>query len=856
MARMFTKLGELQVELHMEPGALRWVVGNAVTDTSDLGGGASDRFPFYKRAQTILARLIREFPADARLNDFRRDLADCREHNAAALARIDRDEEALSSYREALEIRRRLARENPAVTEYHEGLARVNFESGLLLDRVGRRDEALELYRQAVEHQRVVVATSPGANPPLRALARHLARLADAERQAGRPAEALDDYREAGELLGRLPQPAADDWYVLATLHAARAGLAGQGKTRLTERERELVDRSAGAAVSALARAIDAGFEGHDRALKDAAFDPLRSRDEFKKQMARLAELSRGPEWLTDFDAARRQAAEQGKDLFLYFSGSDWCPWCHLFKRTVLDRPAFARYAARNLVLVQFDSPSARAPPANAATRDALWRRWRLYGVPTIILADARGRPYADGSASSEQDRQNYVGVLERLRQVRTARDQSLSRAAAVQGVERARYLDEALSALKTLPAEVVMADYIDVISQIPALDPEGRTGLKAKYARAVEVAWKARHDEVLEAIGRRDWPGALGQCDAILAEVKPAGRSEQQTRLSRGLALKGLGKDVEAGAEFVRAVELDRKALDERRAAFDAAPRDIERRKALSEACSHLIATLQKSGRSTEAVAVALQRRDLWPGDPNELYNVACELALSVSATATAGTGPRPPAAVDAEAARRTIADEAMETLGRSVMAGFPDARWMNKDPDLEVLHPRDDFRALVRSLRELGGPATPVSELRRFVGHGPNSQPAVVVSPDGRHLLSAGVDRTLRRWELETGRETGSVGTTDQVLALALSGDGRRALTGGIGKVVQLWDVQLPRRAEAHRAGPKHRLPGIRPRRTACPRRPDRRDGPAAGPRRRARDLSPRRARRRCRARDRLRP
>ena len=67
------------------PGALRWVVGNAVTDTSDFGSGGGDRFPFYKRAETILARLIGENPTDPRINDFRRDLADCHEHTAEAM---------------------------------------------------------------------------------------------------------------------------------------------------------------------------------------------------------------------------------------------------------------------------------------------------------------------------------------------------------------------------------------------------------------------------------------------------------------------------------------------------------------------------------------------------------------------------------------------------------------------------------------------------------------------------------------------------------------------------------------------------------------------------------------------------
>ena len=40
--------------------------------------------------------------------------------------------------------------------------------------------------------------------------------------------------------------------------------------------------------------------------------------------------------------------------------------------------------------------------------------------------------------SSGEEDRNNYTAVLERLRQVRAARDQALYRADAAQGVERA----------------------------------------------------------------------------------------------------------------------------------------------------------------------------------------------------------------------------------------------------------------------------------------------------------------------------------------------------------------------------------------------------------------------------------
>ena len=292
LARMFTKLGHLQVELRMDPVALRRIVG-AAADMSEFGADAGDRYPFYKRAETILERLIRDNPTDARLNDFRRSLADCREHNAAALAGTDRDREALASYREALEIRRRLrgrTRRSPSTRMGWRGSASspagCSRSSG-----GGMRPSTCTAKRSSTSAWSWRCHREPAPrSAPWRA---QLARLADAERRAGRSEQALDEYREAGELLAGLARPAADDWYALATLHAAQAGLAGQGKTPLTEQQRALVDRSAAAAVAALSRAIDAGFKGHDRALKEAVLDPLRSRDDFKKQMTRLGERTR-----------------------------------------------------------------------------------------------------------------------------------------------------------------------------------------------------------------------------------------------------------------------------------------------------------------------------------------------------------------------------------------------------------------------------------------------------------------------------------------------------------------------------------------------------------------------------------
>ena len=35
-----------------------------------------------------------------------------------------------------------------------------------------------------------------------------------------------------------------------------------------------------------------------------------------------------GEGWTSDFEAAKAQAAKEGKDLLIDFTGSDWCGWC------------------------------------------------------------------------------------------------------------------------------------------------------------------------------------------------------------------------------------------------------------------------------------------------------------------------------------------------------------------------------------------------------------------------------------------------------------------------------------------------------------------------------------------------
>lgn len=71
-----------------------------------------------------------------------------------------------------------------------------------------------------------------------------------------------------------------------------------------------------------------------------------------------------------------------------------------------------------------------------------------------------------------------------------------------------------------------------------------------------------------------------------------------------------------------------------------------------------------------------------------------------------------------------------------------------------------------------------------------------AVAFQPNGPYLATASFDRTIKVWNVESGRVVRTFsGHKNKVLALAYSADGRRLASAGLDGMVRLWDATTGR-------------------------------------------------------------
>ncbi len=119
------------------------------------------------------------------------------------------------------------------------------------------------------------------------------------------------------------------------------------------------------------------------------------------KEAAKKAEAV----WLTDYEAAKKQAAAEKKPILMFFTGSDWCGWCQKLHEDVLDKDEFQAFAKDGVVLLELDFPRTKQLSADLKKQnDALNKKFRIDGYPTMVLVDSDGEKELDRTVGYDKD--------------------------------------------------------------------------------------------------------------------------------------------------------------------------------------------------------------------------------------------------------------------------------------------------------------------------------------------------------------------------------------------------------------------------------------------------------------------
>lgn len=94
-------------------------------------------------------------------------------------------------------------------------------------------------------------------------------------------------------------------------------------------------------------------------------------------------------QWLTSYDEALSQSKSNSKPILLFFTGSDWCGWCHKLEKEVLNTSEFSDLAGQEFIFVTLDFPLYKATDSKASEQNKkLQKKYDVKGFPTIVLID------------------------------------------------------------------------------------------------------------------------------------------------------------------------------------------------------------------------------------------------------------------------------------------------------------------------------------------------------------------------------------------------------------------------------------------------------------------------------------
>ncbi len=269
--------GDTRPESLARLAAVCFSLGNTTVEIGDQ----EDALTAFEESLTIRERLARENPA---VTDYQNRLADSHNNIGILQSGTGQNDLALKSHGRAMEIYERLARENPAVTDYQNRLAASHNNIGNLQSGTGQNDLALKSYGRALEIQERLARENPAVTDYQNHLADSHNNIGILQSGTGQNDLALKSFGRALEIRERLARenPSISEYRInLAGCHYNIA--CAQALNSAATTDANMAKSRAEDAMNALRRADVAGYADWKHAAEDTDLKALRDRPDFQE---------------------------------------------------------------------------------------------------------------------------------------------------------------------------------------------------------------------------------------------------------------------------------------------------------------------------------------------------------------------------------------------------------------------------------------------------------------------------------------------------------------------------------------------------------------------------------------------
>ena len=230
--------------------------------------------------------------------------------------------------------------------------------------------------------------------------------------------------------------------------------------------------------------------------------------------------------WETDFNKAIKKASLEKKDVFAYFTGSDWCSLCKVLKKEVFDKDGFLEAVQKDFVILKIDFPKKKTlSDIEQQRNDKLAADYSVEGFPTVLLIDTASRVFAKtGYKGIPAD--EYQLHIKGMLKIKAERDKLFNSAVTLEGVEKAKALGKGLAVLGDVPK----LQYNSIVEDILKADPDDKSGFKKTVVIKQKLA--GLEEQVIRFVEGSKYKEARKAIEDFIKELSPTGEDKQKAML------------------------------------------------------------------------------------------------------------------------------------------------------------------------------------------------------------------------------------------------------------------------------------------------------------------------------------